>query len=265
MNGDIVLFQRQGRVATLTLNRLEKRNALNPEMLDTVSTTLLSLREDPEVRCAVLRGAGEDAFSAGFDIGRIGQRQTEQGETPPRQTSPFARAREAIALFPYPVIAMIYGYCVGGGLELAVSCDMRIASDTARLGITPAKLGIVYSFDPVRLFVDLVGPAYTKELFCTGRLVDAQRAHIMGLVNQIVPAAELEGFTYALAQEIAENAPLSVKASKTMINRIVSVAPVTPEEEEDFAHMREIAAASHDLREGRQAFQEKRRPQFVGR
>ncbi len=265
MQGELVLFQREGRVVTLTLNRTEKRNALNPEMLDMVSAALTDLREDPEVRCVVLRGAGEDAFSAGFDIGRIGQNQPQSGETPPRQGSPFARAREAIALFPYPVIAMIHGYCVGGGLELAVSCDMRIAADTARLGITPAKLGIVYSFDPIRLFVDLVGPAHTKELFCVGRLMDAKQAHVIGLVNQIHPAGELEDFTYTMAREIAENAPISVRGSKTMINRIVCENHVTPEEEKLFVQMREAAAASDDLKEGRQAFLEKRRPQFSGR
>lgn len=265
MTEELVLLERRGRVATLILNRPEKRNAMTPEMLGALAAKLTSLRDDPDTRCVVLRGAGQGAFSAGFDIGRISVDQPQPGENDPRIRDPYVRPKDAIALFPYPVIAMIYGYCVGGGLELAVACDLRVAAENARLGITPAKLGIVYNYGPIRSFVDLVGPAFAKELFCTGKLVDAQRAYATGLVNYVVPPKELEVFTYALAEEIAENAPLSVRSAKTFINRIMSEKPITPEEEATFARMRQTAAASHDLKEGRQAFLEKRKPKFAGR
>ena len=265
MNDNLVLCQRQGRVVTVTLNRPEKLNALTPEMLEAFTTVMIGLRDDPETRCVVLRGAGESAFSAGFDIGRIGQDAPRPGENDPRVADSYLGPKTAMHLYPYPIIAMIHGYCVGGGLDLAVACDLRIAADTARLGITPAKLGIVYNYDPIRAFVDLVGPGYAKELFCLGRLVDAQRALTMGLVNYVLPEAELELFTYALAEEIAGNAPLPVQAAKTIINRTVSDRPITPEDEAAFARVREAAAVSEDLREGRQAFLEKRAPRFQGR
>ncbi|MFH1141582.1 MAG: enoyl-CoA hydratase/isomerase family protein, partial [Chloroflexota bacterium] len=131
MTTDLVLTQRQGRIATLVLNRPEKRNSLNPEMLRALATTLTILRDDPEVRCVVLRGEGEDAFSSGFDIGRIGQDAPQPGGNARESQDRYRAVKQAINLFPYPVIAMIYGYCVGGGLELAVACDMRVAADTA--------------------------------------------------------------------------------------------------------------------------------------
>ncbi|MFC1935174.1 enoyl-CoA hydratase/isomerase family protein [Chloroflexota bacterium] len=188
MGENLVLFQRQGRVATLTLNRPEKRNALTPEMLEDLAATLTGLREDAEVRCIVLRGAGKDAFSAGFDIERIAPDAPQPGENVPRVQDPYVWPKDAITLFPYPVIAMIYGFCIGTGLEMAVACDLRIAADSAQLGITPAKLGIVYNHDPIQAIVDLVGPAYAKELFYTGRLVDAQRAYTMSLAILCPPS-----------------------------------------------------------------------------
>ncbi|MBI4201398.1 MAG: enoyl-CoA hydratase/isomerase family protein [Chloroflexi bacterium] len=265
MTAELVLARLEDRIATLILNRPEKRNALNPEMLKALTTALTDLRNDPEVRCVVLRGTGENAFSAGFDIGRIGQDAPQPGGNFGESQDRYRSVKEAINLFPYPVIAMIYGYCVGGGLELAVACDMRVAADNARLGITPAKLGIVYGYEPIRAFVQLVGPAFARELFYTGRLVDAQRACAMGLVNCVVPTRELETYTYALAEEIAANAPRSVRAAKTMVNRILSEKPITLEEDAIFAKMRDTAADSEDLREGRQAFLEKRKPHFTGR
>ena len=265
MSEELVLVEREGNFATLLLNRPDRRNALNPEMLEQLADALDALRNE-DVRCVLLRGVGEQAFSAGFDIGRIGQpgsRQHISGDQPAED--PYRRPKEAISSFPYPVIAMIYGYCIGVGLEIAVNCDMRIAADNARLGITPAKLGIVYDHAAIRMFIDLVGPAFTKELFCTGRLVDAQRAYMMGLVNYVVPQADLKEYASTLAEELACNAPLSVKASKSIVNRLAQNVPLTTEEEAGFEEMKRIGAASEDLKEGRTAFKEKRRPKFVGR
>ena len=265
MSEELVLVERKGHYATLSLNRPNRRNALNPEMLEQLADVLDALR-DEDVRCVLLRGVEEHAFSAGFDIGRIGQpgsRQHFSGDQPAED--PYRRPKEAINNFPYPVIAMIYGYCIGAGLEIAVNCDMRVAADNARLGITPAKLGIVYDHSAIRMFIDLVGPAFTKELFCTGRLMDAQRAQIMGLVHDVVPQADLKEYANTLAEELACNAPLSVKASKYIVNRLAQNVPLTTEEQTSFEEMKRMAAASEDVKEGRAAFRERRRPRFVGR
>lgn len=265
MSEELVLVEREGHYATLSLNRPNRRNALNPEMLEQLADILDALRHE-DMRCVLLRGVGEQAFSAGFDIGRIGQPGSRQYISGDQSTEdPYRRPKEAISSFPYPVIAMIYGYCIGVGLEIAANCDMRIAADNARLGITPAKLGIVYDHTAIRMFMDLVGPAFTKELFCTGRLVDAQRAYIMGLVHYVVPKADLKDYANALAEELACNAPLSVKASKSIVNRLAQNVPLTTEDEAGFEEMKKMGAASEDLKEGRAAFRERRRPRFVGR
>ena len=265
MSEDLILVEREGLFATLLLNRPDMRNALNPEMLEQLADVLNALR-DEDVRCVLLRGVGEQAFSAGFDIGRIGQPGSRQYiSTDQPAEDPYRRPKEAISSFPYPVIAMIYGYCIGVGLEIAVTSDMRIAADNARLGITPAKLGIVYGHEAIKMFLDLLGPAFTKELFCVGRLVDAQRAYMMGLVNHVVPQADLKEYANALAEELAGNAPLSVRGGKTIVNRLAQNVALTSEEEAEFEEMRRTGAASEDLKEGRKAFQEKRKPQFTGR
>ena len=264
MNDDLVLVEQDGRVATLFLNNPDKRNALSPEMLEQIADNLDNLRHT-DVRCVILRGVGERAFCAGFDINLIGQTGARQNvNADPSVDDPYKRPEEAIINFPYPVIAMIYGFCVGGGLEIAVTCDMRIAADNARLGITPAKLGIVYQHEPMRMFVNLIGPSYTKELFATGRLVEAPRAHTMGLVNNIIPAEQLEEYTYGLAREIAANAPLSVQAAKSIVNRLSDHTPMKSVEISRFQEMRKVGAASKDLIEGRKAFLENRKPEFTG-
>jgi enoyl-CoA hydratase len=167
--------------------------------------------------------------------------------------------------FPYPVIAMIYGYAVGAGLELAVTCDLRLAADTARLGITPAKLGVVYSPAGIQKFLNVVGVPQTKELFYTGRLIDAQRAREIGLVDHVYPEAELATATYELAQEIAGNAPLSVSGVKATVSRLLRYQTLSPEDEAELGRLQAEAYRSEDLKEGQRAFMEKRKPRFIGR
>jgi enoyl-CoA hydratase/carnithine racemase len=171
----------------------------------------------------------------------------------------------SVLAYPYPVIAMIYGYAIGAGLELAVTCDLRLAADTARLGITPAKLGVVYHHPGILKFVNLVGVAQTKELFYTGRLVTAQRAQDIGLVDHVLPAQELAKATYDLAREIAENAPLSVSGTKATIAKLLSYQTLRPEDETELRKLQAQAYASDDLKEGQRAFMEKRKPKFTGR
>ena len=262
MAEDLILVQKEGNVCTLTINRPEKRNSLNPETLLQLGDTLNSLRDDGETRAVVIRGTGDKAFSSGYDISRIGDGSPEP---PGPRHNPMEYGLGSIASFPYPVIAMIYGYAVGGGLELAVTCDLRLAADTARLGITPAKLGVVYGAAGIQRFLNVVGVAQTKELFYTGRLVDAQRASQIGLVDHVYPADELATATYELAREIAGNAPLTVSGVKTTVSNLLGYQRLSPEDEAEVGRLQAEAYRSEDLKEGQRAFMEKRRPRFTGR
>lgn len=258
---ELLVERTNSAIGTITLNRPEKHNAITPEMMLELIETLGELTREDEVRVVIIRGAG-DAFSAGFDISRIESPPSYGGEVYAR---PVHRAVAAMEEFPYPIVAMIGGWAVGGGLELAVGCDLRIAADTARLGITPAKLGVVYGVEPLRRFLDLIGSGYTKELFFTGRLIEAQRAWEMGLVHQVVPADKLEEATYQLAEEIAANAPLPLRAIKLAVTKLTGFSRLSPEDEKFFADLRVRSLASEDLQEGRKAFQERRKPRFTGR
>jgi enoyl-CoA hydratase/carnithine racemase len=258
---DPLIVQRQGRVCTFVINRPDKLNSVTPEIMVRLGDGLSALKEDDEVRAVVLRGAGTSAFSAGFDIARIGGLPQEAG--PPG--NPLEYGLEAMAAYPYPVIAVVYGYALGGGCHLAAACDLCLAADTAVFGMTPAKLGLVYPIEGFQFFVSRLGLAYAKELFLTARQIPAQRAKEMGLVHQVVPEAELEATVYALAQELAEeNAPLAVKGSKLIINRLAQ-GPLTEAEEREFRTWMARAFASEDAKEARAAFKEKRKPQFKGR
>ncbi len=261
MSGDLILLEKQGNICTLTINRPEKRNSVNPETLLQLGDTLNSLREDDETRVIILRGSGEKAFSSGYDIGRIaGDRPQPEG---PRRDA-FKYCVDSIQDFPYPVIAMIYGHAVGGGLEIAATCDLRLAADTARLGITPAKLGIVYNDTGVNTFLNLVGISQTKELFYTGRIIDAHRALEIGLVDHVYPAEELYKATYELAEEIAHNAPLTIRGIKTTVSRLLKNTSLSPEDKAELARLQAEAYRSDDLKEGQKAFMEKRKPRFTG-
>jgi len=262
MAEDLILVQQDGNICTLTINRPDKRNSLNPEALLQLGDILNDLKGDGQTRVVVVRGSGEQAFSSGYDIGRIGGGGSEAAG--PRR-NPLEYGMGSVWDFPYPVIAMIYGYAVGAGLELAVTCDLRLAADTARLGITPAKLGVFYSPGGIKKFLNIVGVAQTRELFYTARLIDAQRALHIGLVDYVYPAEELAGATYALAQEIADNAPLSVSGAKTTVSRLLNYQTLSPEDEAELARLQAEAYRSEDLKEGQKAFMEKRKPRFTGR
>ena len=260
---ELLLVQKEENICTLTINRPEKRNSLNPELLLRLGDTLYSLKEESQIRVVVIRGAGEQSFSAGYDIGRIGGGEARE-ETGPRR-NPLEYGMSSILDYPYPVIAMIYGYAVGAGLELAVTCDLRLIADTSRFGITPAKLGIVYSHSGIRKIMNLVGVASTKELFYTGRLIDARRAREIGLVDHVVPTQELTSATYDLAREIAGNAPLSVSGTKTTISKLLNYQTLSSEDEAELRQLQSQAMLSEDLKEGQKAFMEKRKPRFTGR
>ena len=208
-----------GAVAVVTLNRPERHNALNLAMWQGFAATIRELGSDPAVRVVVVRGAGERAFASGADLGELaGHRQTPEGAAAYHTAVEDAFA--SLAALHQPVIAMIHGYCIGGGCELAIACDLRLADDRARFGIPATKLGIVLGIDELRRLSGLVGPAVAKDILFSARLLDAPEALRTGLVNQVVPPSELEGAVMTLARQIAANAPTAVAAAKQLLDAI---------------------------------------------
>jgi enoyl-CoA hydratase/carnithine racemase len=204
-------------------------------------------------------------FSAGYDLGSLGEEGFEE-RAEKLVAHPFHAAIEALEAFPFPVIAQLNGHAIGGGLELAISCDIRVAARGIRLGMPPAKLGLVYSHTGLRKFLDLCGPANTAELFYVGRHVEAERAEGMGLLNHVVEPGELEGRVTLMASVIAANAPLSLAGNKRVIRTLQAHAAGLPQEvERELIELREACFRSEDFREGVQAFAEKRLPRWQGR
>lgn len=262
MSDEVLLMEKNGHICTLTINRPERRNALTMEVLYQLGDTFISLRDDDDVRVVVLRGAGEKAFSSGMDLGgnvRVSEEEMVQ------KGNPIDYAMERVMSYPFPVIAMIYGGAMGAGCDLAVTCDIRVAADTARMGINPVKIGKVYYPAGIQRLINVVGLPRAKELFFTGRFIDAQRAESIGLVNHIVPAEELSLTTYALAQEIADNAPMAVSATKAIFNNLRKYQRMSPEDEAEAMALIDAADRSKDQEEGFLAFLQKRKPNFTGK
>jgi enoyl-CoA hydratase/carnithine racemase len=262
-SGKVLLDRPAEAVARLTLNNPDKRNALDHEVLDAIASALGELADGIETRCIVITGRGR-AFSAGYDIGGIDDASFEQ-DAEALVAHPFTAAMEAISSHPYPVLAAINGHCLGGGLELAVRCDFRLCATGAKLGMPPAKLGLIYAHTGLERFIDVIGVAFTRELFLTGRSVDAERAERIGLVNWTAGDDEVEAASIELAAEIAGNAPLSMTGNKAAIETLSQFDRVTPEQERELIALRESCFGSEDFREGIRAFAEKRKPRWQGR
>jgi enoyl-CoA hydratase/carnithine racemase len=261
--GKLVLDRPAEAVARLTISNPERRNALDHEILDALAEVLPRLDRGIETRCVVITGA-PPVFSAGYDIAAIPD-DTFERDAEALVAHPFHAAMEAIANHPWPTLAAINGHCLGGGLELAITCDMRICASGAKLGMPPAKLGLIYGHTGLRRFLDTVGLARTKELFMTGRNYEAKRAEQIGLVNEVVSGERLEAESVELAAAIAANAPLSVRGNKQAIG-LLNACPVLSEQQEaGLITLRESGFSSEDFREGIRAFGEKRRPKWTGR
>ena len=258
---DKILSRKDGGVGTVIFNNPARHNAVSLEMWEATKRVLDDFAADNDVRAVVLTGAGGKAFASGADISKF---ESE------RATLEAARAYNvraeaaygSIAEFPKPTIAMIRGYCIGGGLGLATCCDLRIASEDSRFAVPAAKLGLGYGYVGLKRLVDIVGPAFAKEIFYTARQFDAHEALAMGLVNRAVPAEELESSVKSITDMICANAPLTIEAVKFTVGEIVK-----DDSKRNLARVTDLVEAcfsSRDYAEGRSAFMEKRKPMFTG-
>lgn len=261
----VLLIKKQRAVCTLVINNPDKHNVVTPDCLFKMADTFDTLSQDNEIRTVIIRGAGNKAFSAGYDISILPSKSHLEDRAADDDKSPFEVAMEAIGRYPYPVIAMLNGFAFGGGCELALTCDIRIGADHIRMGMPPAKIGLVYRYSGLRRFLAILGYNRTLELFLTARFYDSQKCLEMGLVNHLVQREQLEDFTYDLAREITANAPLSLKSTKFILNRIVEYPGVSAEDVKLFQSLSLQASESEDLEEGKRAFREKRKPVFKGR
>jgi len=247
-DGKLLIDEPAGNVVRLTISNPAKRNALDHPILDAITATLSEL-----------------GSSAGYDIGEIPDEEFEE-RAEQLVAHPFTEAIDALEAFPYPTVAALPGHTIGGGLELALACDMRVAQEGIKLGMPPAKLGLVYSHTGLRRFLDAIGATRTRELFLLGRYVDAPTALAWGLVNRVASASELESTTLALARELAGNAPLSQTGNKRVIAELLRAeGALPPEVEQELIELRRASFASDDMREGMRAFAEKRPPRWSGR
>jgi enoyl-CoA hydratase/carnithine racemase len=258
---DKMLSRKEGSVGYMTFNNPERHNAVSLDMWDAASRIMGDFAKDGDVRVVVITGAGGKAFVSGADISKFESERSNE-EAVARYNEIVAKANDALYHFPKPTIAMIRGYCIGGGLGLAVCCDLRIASDNSKFAIPAAKLGLGYGFSGIKRLSDLVGPSFAKEIFFTARQFDATEAYAMGLINRVLPADELEGYVRNYADTIGGNAPLTVNAVKFIANQ--TVADEGKRDLKGCADMVKRCFESKDYIEGRRAFMEKRKPAFTG-
>jgi enoyl-CoA hydratase/carnithine racemase len=263
-DGKLLVDEPADAVVRLTISNPAKRNALDHPILDAISATLAELGSSTsDARCVVVTGA-HGMFSAGYDIGEIPDDEFEE-RAERLVAHPFTQAIDALEAFPYPTLAALPGHTIGGGLELALACDLRVAQAGIRLGMPPAKLGLVYSHTGLRRFIDAIGAARTRELFLLGSYIDAATALAWGLVNRVVAAEELDAATLDLAGVLAGNAPLAQTGNKRVIAALLRAEGELPADvEQELIELRRASFASQDLREGMRAFAERRIPNWRG-
>jgi enoyl-CoA hydratase/carnithine racemase len=257
-----ILQSIQDGVGVITFNNPDKRNAMSLEMWEGLGSALTELRDNPDVRVVVLTGAGDKAFVSGADIS-----QFEKNRHNAAASEEYSRRSDAqralLASYPKPTIACIRGFCLGGGMQVAMLADIRLAADNSQFGIPAAKLGIAYGYDGLKNLVSLVGPSWARLIMYTGMRIDSAEALRIGLVERVLPGAQLWDATMEIARTISVNAPLAIKAAKLTIAQVLK-----DESKRDMAAVKQIGTDcmdSADFREGRTAFMEKRKPKFQGR
>ena len=253
--------EKRGAVGWIVFDQPTRRNAINGAMWRGIAPAMARFDADAEVRCVAFRGAGKEAFSAGADISEF-ESTRAQRESVDEYDKLLDQVLHAIQGSPKPSVAMIFGYCLGGGVEIALACDLRYCAASAQFGIPAAKLGLAYNVEGHKRLLETVGHARAREIMFLGRRYNADDALAMGLVHKLLPDGELEDFVEKVLVELSENAPLSIANSKTIIEEYVKSAGLP-----DAARMRaaiERCARSADYVEGRKAFMEKRKPRFRG-
>ncbi len=257
-----MLAHKDQHVGRIVFNNPARHNAVSLEMWQGLADAAQAFTADPDIRVVIVQGAGDKAFVSGADISEF-EGQRDSAAATEKYDAIAAKGMQALKGLNKPTIAMVQGYCIGGGLAVALNCDIRIATDQAKFAVPAAKLGLGYEYEGVRKLVDVVGPAFAQEIFFTARQFSAPEALAMGLINRMVPVAELQAFVQNYADMIAANAPLTVASIKTIVGEIVKDESVRDVDLCD----RLVAACfnSEDFREGRTAFMAKRKPQFKGR
>ncbi|KUL93827.1 enoyl-CoA hydratase [Bosea sp. WAO] len=259
---DKMIARKADGIGWLIFNNPERHNAVSLEMWEAAIRIIAGFRADPDVRVVVVRGAGEKSFVSGADISKFDDERAQE-EAVKRYEVATEGTYSALRAIEKPTIAMIHGYCIGGGANLAVCCDLRLCSETAKFAIPAAKLGLGYGYARIRRLLEVVHPSFAKEIFFTARQFDAEEARTMGLANRIVPQTELETYVTDYARTIAGNAPLTVTAIKQIVNEALK-----DEADRNLAFCDRLVKAcfdSEDYAEGRRAFAEKRKPNFKGR
>ena len=256
-----LIGEKDGAIGWMIFNHPERRNAISLDMWAAIPTVLEAFEADPEIRVVVFKGAGDKAFISGADISQFGQHRDDRAANAVYSAQSAAATRAMVGLSK-PSIAMIRGFCIGGGMAVALTCDLRICSEGSKFGIPAARLGLGYAFDGVKALVDLVGPSFAKEILFTARHLDAAEAAAGGLVNKVVAPDDLEATVRRYAEMIGENAPLTVKAAKIAVREALK----DPEERklDQAAAAVDACFQSADYAEGRKAFMEKRQPVFRG-
>lgn len=258
MNEGVSLERKDG-IATVTLDQPARLNAINNTMWDRIGGIFTELDADASLRCVIMQGGGEKAFSVGADISEF-EHNRSSVEQARRYAERTHEAMSRIVACRHPVVAKIRGLCVGGGLEVALTCDLRICSEESRFGIPVKRLGLVVAYSELEPLVQLVGPANAMEILLEGQVFGAARAHEMGLVNRVVPDAALDSEVHATAERIAEGAPLVARWHKKFTRRLMNPAPLTAEELDESYH----CFGTEDFKAGYRAFLAKTEPEFRG-
>jgi enoyl-CoA hydratase/carnithine racemase len=257
-----LLVEKQGPVGWLTFNNPARRNAVSIDMWEAIPKALDRFEEDPQIRVIVLKGEGDKAFVSGADVSQY-EKERSSAEGIRYYDEIAGRVVERLQSCDKVVIAMIRGYCLGAGVNIALCCDLRLAAQDARFGIPAAKLGLGYRAPALKNLIDTVGPAYAREVLLTGRQFSAEEAMTMGLVHRVVPVAELEALVLEYCTTISENAPLTIRASKRIIRELLKASPAF--DAQACAALVKQCFDSQDYIEGRRAFMEKRKPVFQGK